>query len=65
MKGTLLETCRIGLLATLMAASFPEAGFAGLNSTGPIGLPGTRFQGNRNRFVFLVSSTPLESSRGG
>ncbi len=65
MKGTLPETLRIGMLSTLIAASFPEAGLAGLNNTHPAGLPGTRFQGEGSRFVFLVSSTPLASSRGG
>jgi hypothetical protein len=57
MKGTLLETCRIGLLTTFLAASFPEAGLASL---GQSPRPGAG-----NPIVFLLSSTPLENSRGG
>jgi hypothetical protein len=57
MKGTLLQTCRIGLLTTILAASFPEAGLASLGrSPRP---------GEGTPIVFLLSSTPLESSRGG
>jgi hypothetical protein len=59
MKGTLLETCRIGLLTTLLAASFPQAGLAGLTGTGNLSV------GTGNQYVFLVSSTPLASSLGG
>ena len=49
MKVPLLQTCRIGLLTTLLGASFPEAGLAGLTgigSDGPLG--GVLLQGSRD-----------------
>lgn len=57
MKGTLFPTGRIVLLTLLLAASFPQAGLAGLT--------GTPLEGWGIPFVFRLSSTPLESSRGG
>lgn len=56
MKSTLRQTCRIGLLATLLAASSPGAGLAGLAGTLP--------EGGGNQFVFRVSATPLARNRG-
>lgn len=57
MKVALLPTCRIGLLTTLLAASFPEASLAGM--------AGSRLEGEGTRYVFRISSTPLAGSRGG
>ena len=61
MKVTLLQTCRIGLLTTLLAASFPQdalAGLVGTRSRDPSEVDG-------NRLVFRLSTTPLQRSRGG
>lgn len=57
MRGTLLPACRIGLLTTLLAASFPQAGLAVIS--------GSRLEAQGARFVFRVSSNPLADSRGG
>jgi hypothetical protein len=56
-KATSLQTCRISLLTVFLAAMFPEAGLAG---TAGINLSGEGFG-----YMFQLSSTPLESSRGG
>jgi hypothetical protein len=55
MKSTLGPTCRIGLLAVFLAASFPGAGLAGL--------VGNSAQGMGDLFVFRISSSPLAGSR--
>ena len=67
MKVTLLPTCRIGLLAAFLSASFPEAGLASLTGSHAEGaaLAGARSKGVGSRMVFRLSSTPLASSRGG
>lgn len=57
MNGTLFPTCRIALVALLLAASFPEAGLAGLT--------GTSLERGGIPYVFRLSSTPLASSPGG
>jgi hypothetical protein len=57
MRSALLPTCRIGLLTTLLAASFPQASLAVLT--------GSRLEGGGTRYVFRVSSTPLAGSSGG
>ncbi len=56
MKATSLPTCRISLLSLVLTATFPEAGLAGT--------AGISFGGGGNGYVFLLSSTPLEASRG-
>jgi hypothetical protein len=57
MTATLLHTCRISLLTTLLAAISPQAGLAA-------GIVGMSRWGDGNLFVFQLSSTPLASSRG-
>jgi hypothetical protein len=57
MKVTLLQACRISLLTTFLAASFPEAGLAATT--------GAHLWGEGNGYVFRLSSTPLAPSRGG
>ncbi len=57
MRGPLLPTCQIGLLTTLLAASFPAAGLAALT--------GSHSEAVGTRRVFRISSTPLAGSRGG
>ncbi len=56
MKETSLQTCRIDLLAAFLAAIVPQACLA---STAGVNLSGEGFG-----YVFQLSSTPLESSRG-
>lgn len=65
MKGILVPTCRIGLLAAFMAASVPETSVAGLNGRGLSDSVGPLSRRNRNRVVFQVSSTPLASTAAG
>jgi hypothetical protein len=57
MKVTLLQTCRISLLTTFLAAILPEAGLAATT--------GSHLWGQGNGYLFRLSSTPLAASRGG
>jgi hypothetical protein len=56
MKAASLQKCRIGLLATLLATISAQAALASIS--------GLSLSGEGFGYVFQLSSTPLESSRG-
>jgi hypothetical protein len=56
MKATSHQTCWIGLLATFLAAISAQAALASIS--------GLSLSGEGFGYVFQLSSTPLESSRG-
>jgi hypothetical protein len=55
MKPTFVQTCRISLLTAFLAATMPQTGLAGISATSP--------WENGAYYTFLVSSSPLASSR--